>query len=67
MGQTAGKHMKGVFRPVKNYNVEERAFKEISKDKPIVAPVHKSMKNIMDEIKRGTFTNSHLIKNKTLT
>ncbi|CAL8074278.1 unnamed protein product [Orchesella dallaii] len=50
MGAAASAARKHLFRPVKNYNVEERAMKVISKDKPIAAPPHPSMKKIMDEI-----------------
>jgi hypothetical protein len=52
MGQTAGK-LRGIFRPVKNFNVEERAFKEISKEKPRSAPVPHNMKKFMEEIRNG--------------
>jgi hypothetical protein len=45
--------LKNVYRPIKNYNVEERAFKVISKDKPTPAPTHDKMKSIMEEIRQG--------------
>jgi len=45
--------MTRAYRPVQNFNVEERAFKVISRDKPTPAPVHPGkMKEIMDAIKR---------------
>lgn len=40
-------------RPIKNYNVEERAMKVISRDKPTPAPPHPSMKKVMEDIMRG--------------
>jgi len=50
---SALRRMQRAYRPVQNFNVEERAFKEISRDKPTPAPVHPGkMKGIMDEIKR---------------
>jgi len=50
---SALRRMSRAYRPVQNYNVEERAFKVISRDKPTPAPVHPGkMKAIMDEIKR---------------
>lgn len=52
MGTALGR-MKILFRPVKNFNVEERAFKAISKDKPTPAPTHLRMQSIMEEIRQG--------------
>ncbi|ODN02548.1 NADH dehydrogenase [ubiquinone] 1 alpha subcomplex assembly factor 4 [Orchesella cincta] len=50
MGAATSAARKHFIRPMKNYNVEERAMKVISKDKPTAAPPHPSMKKIMDDI-----------------
>jgi len=50
---SALRRMQRAYRPVQNYNVEERAFKVISREKPTPAPVHPGkMKDIMEAIKR---------------
>jgi len=43
-----------MLRPLRNYNVEERALKEISNEKPKPAPPYPVMKKIMEDIKKGT-------------
>jgi len=50
MGKSASK-LRSVVRPVKNFNVEDRAFKQISKEKTGAAPPHPSMEKIMEEIR----------------
>jgi len=53
MGKIASKFRVVVGRPIKNYNVESRAFKVISKDKPTPAPTYPSLEKVMREIKNG--------------
>jgi hypothetical protein len=52
MGKQLSK-FKFMTRPFKNYNVEDRAYKVISKDKPTPAPHYPSMEKIMADIKSG--------------
>ena len=45
--------LRSTTRPLKNYNVEERAMKVISREKPNPAPPYPVMEKIMKDIKRG--------------
>jgi len=49
----AGSKLRFWTRPIKNYNIEERAFKEISKEKAKAAPTYPSMEKIMKDLKNG--------------
>lgn len=61
MGAVASTITKKVIRPLKHYNVEERAMKVISKDKPKAAPPHPSMRKIMDDIMKGKLTSQRVL------
>ncbi|KAK4310036.1 hypothetical protein Pmani_018369 [Petrolisthes manimaculis] len=51
MGKVVSVLSKRVFvKPVKDYNLEQRAFKEISKEKRPVAPRHESTTALIDEM-----------------
>jgi len=53
-----------VVRPVKNYNIEERAMKAISRDKPTQAPTYEGpTKQMMDKIREDP---NLLLKRATL-
>lgn len=44
-----------ITKPVREFNVESRAFKEISKEKPTPAPRHKSDQYDVQRLMRGGF------------
>lgn len=47
--------MSMVTKPIRNYNIESRAHKIISKDKPVPAPKHKSISVDYERILKGKF------------
>uniref|UniRef100_A0A1B6E004 Protein NDUFAF4 homolog n=1 Tax=Clastoptera arizonana TaxID=38151 RepID=A0A1B6E004_9HEMI len=47
-----GKVLSSLSRHVKIYNVEERAFKVISKEKPVPAPLHQKSLQEIEQLKR---------------
>lgn len=56
MGVAASAARSQLKKPLKYYNVEERAMKVISRDKPKPAPPHPAMKKVMEGIVRGNPT-----------
>lgn len=53
MGQLVSKIYGSALREAKMYNIEKRAEKVISKDKPIRAPMHPSSVKELDRLKEG--------------
>lgn len=49
-----GKVVSVLSRPIKNFNVESRAHKVISKEKPLPAPLHKASKKELENLLKGT-------------
>lgn len=48
-----GKAMSLITKPLRTFNVESRAFKEISKEKPTPAPRHKSDEYDVEKLMKG--------------
>lgn len=49
----AGSKLRFWTRPMKYFNIEQRAMKEISKDKMKQAPPYPSMEKIMEQVRKG--------------
>lgn len=50
-----GKALSMLSKPIKEFNIESRAHKIISKNKPIPAPMHKSSEIVYEKYKAGKY------------